>query len=31
MHASAEYRRALVRALVERAAARASRNALEAA
>jgi carbon-monoxide dehydrogenase medium subunit len=31
MHASSEYRRALVPALVERAAARASRNALEAA
>ena len=31
MHASSGYRRALVRALVERAAARASRNALEAA
>ena len=31
MHASSGYRRALVRALVERAAVRASRNALEAA
>ncbi len=31
MHASSEYLRALVRTLVERAAARASRNALEAA